>query len=99
MQDAVTGEVKALFVCYLDAAGHSASDISILSPLGVSVFGCREGEQVVTEGAKGKRRCVLLEVLSWRTGRKRQTGATLVERRGHSVSRCDKIPPSIVFQR
>ena len=70
MQDAVAGEVKALFLCYPDAAGHSANDISILSPLGVSVLGCREGEQVVTESAKGKRRCVLLEVLLGRTGRK-----------------------------
>ena len=54
MQEAVAGEVKALFLCYPDAAGHSANDISILSPLGVSVLGCREGEQVVTEEPQGK---------------------------------------------
>ena len=29
MQEAVTGEVKALFLCYPDAAGHSANDIFV----------------------------------------------------------------------
>ncbi|EMI19516.1 nucleoside diphosphate kinase regulator [Rhodopirellula maiorica SM1] len=56
LQDQTTGEVIKQWLCYPDAAGYSANDLSILSPLGAQVLGCRVGDEIVVDDANGRRR-------------------------------------------
>ena len=56
LQDQTTGEVIKHWLCYPEAAGYSANDLSILSPLGAQVLGCRVGDEVVVDDANGRRR-------------------------------------------
>tara|TARA_R110002073_G_scaffold8027_22_gene44919 strand:+ start:7207 stop:7617 length:411 start_codon:yes stop_codon:yes gene_type:complete len=56
LQDQTTGEVIKHWLCSPDAAGYSANDLSILSPLGANVLGCRVGDEIVVDDANGRRR-------------------------------------------
>ncbi|WP_442509484.1 GreA/GreB family elongation factor [Novipirellula sp. SH528] len=56
LQDQTTGEVIKHWLCYPNVAGYSANDLSILSPLGAQILGCRLGDEVVVDDANGRRR-------------------------------------------
>ncbi|GAA5510269.1 GreA/GreB family elongation factor [Novipirellula caenicola] len=56
LQDQTTGEVIKQWLCYPDAAGYSANDLSILSPLGAQALGCRVGDEIVVDDSNGRRR-------------------------------------------
>lgn len=62
LRDEQRDEEEVLTLAYPDDSGYAKDRVSVLSPIGAALLGCREGEQVGLVGSRASRALVLEKI-------------------------------------